>query len=191
MPKLRSAAGGAPALSRGRRTTIAVLAACVPLLAGCGAGFDAQTNQVYQPAVGVNDRSSEVFVINALLVSDGSGTGTVVASLINQTTEPDRLLAVVASSTTGAPLEATDLGAGVELPPQEPVQLSGEGISVTATTEAGDTGSGEAGGVTVGSFVTLQFQFELASLVEVEAPVVSNEDPVYADITVSPPASPQ
>jgi copper(I)-binding protein len=192
--KQGSASGGAPTLSRRRRTAIAVLFACAPLVAACGAGFEAQTNQVYQPAVGVNDRSGEVFVINALLVTAGTGTGTVVASLINQSTEPDRLVAVVASATNGAPLDSTDLGAGIELPSQESVQVADEGITVTAGADAATPGSEEPSGVTAGALVTLQFQFERAAVVEIEVPVVSNESEhsdVYVDVPVSPAASPQ
>jgi hypothetical protein len=190
-----SASGVAPTLSRRRRTAIALalLLVFAPLIAACGAGFEAQTNQVYQPAEGVNDRSGEVFVINALLVTDGTGTGTVVASLINQGSEPDRLVAVVASATNGAPLDSSDLGEGLELLPQQPVQLAAEVISVTATTDAAESGSEEPAGVEAGGFVTLQFQFERASVVELQVPVVAKESEhsdVYVDIPVSPPATP-
>jgi hypothetical protein len=169
-----------------------VLAACTPVLVACGAGFDAQTNQVYQPAVGVNDRSGDIFVINALVVTDGSGAGTVVAALINETDETDTLVSVVASSTSGAPLESSDLGGGIELPPDQSVQLADEGISVSGTAAAGEPGSQEEGGVTAGSFVVLQFQFEQAAVVTVEAPVVidgTEHQDVYEDIPVSPPPS--
>ena len=172
-------------MSRRRRTTIALLAATAPLLVACGAGEDAQTNQVYQPAVGVNDRSGDVFVINALVVTDGSGSGTVVASLVNTATEDDALTEVVASATTGAPLEASDLGGGIDVAAGEAVQLADEGVAVSSTAVASGGDAEAEGGVTAGSYVTLQFVFERASVVEVGAPVVSSESEhqdVYEDV---------
>ena len=184
-----SAPGGVSALSRRRRTAIALLAACAPVLAACGANFDAQTNQVYQPAVGVNDRSGDVYVVNALVVTDGSGTGTVVASLINQANQSDRLVNVLASTTAGAPLEATGLRKGIELPPLEAVQIVDDRVvSVTSTAAGAEPGS-DKGGVTAGGYVTLQLQFERAPVVEVTVPVVSKSSEhqdVYRDIPVNP-----
>ena len=43
----------------------------------------AQTDQVYNPAAGVDDRSGSVDVLNALVVSGSDGSGTVIASLVN------------------------------------------------------------------------------------------------------------
>jgi hypothetical protein len=188
-----SASGGGSRLSRRRRTTIGLLAAAAPLLTACGAGFDAQTNQVYQPAVGVNDRSGDVFVINALVVTDGSGSGTVVASLVNTAAEDDALTEVVATATSGAPLEASALGAGIDIPAGDAVQLADEGVTVSTTAVAEGSGSEQSeGGVTAGSFVTLQFVFERAQVVELHAPVVSNESEhhdMYEDVPLPTPST--
>jgi len=51
----------------------------VPALSACGVSFGAQTDQVYNPSVGVDDRSGAVDVLNALVVSGANGSGTVVA----------------------------------------------------------------------------------------------------------------
>ena len=71
------------------RRSIAVAAAVVaaPVMSSCGVNFDAQTDQVYNPAVGVNDRSGSVDVLNALIVSKAPGSGTVVATLVNNDEE--------------------------------------------------------------------------------------------------------
>jgi hypothetical protein len=164
--------GGAAALSRRRRTTIALVAACMPALAACGSGFDAQTNQVYQPADGVSDRSGTVNVIDALVVSDGSGSGTVVASLVNTGTQDDVLTEVLASTSSGAPLESADLGRGIGLPAGQAVQLANRGM-VTVT--ASDAAGGEAEPLAPSSYVTLQFVFEQAPGVELTVLVVSNQ----------------
>ena len=68
----------------------------VPALSACTNGFDAQTDAVYQPAVGVNDRSSEVDVLGAMIVAPEKGTsGVFIASLSNNNqTTSDKLTAV-------------------------------------------------------------------------------------------------
>lgn len=170
-----AASGGAAALSRRRRTTIALVAACMPGLAACGAGFDAQTNQVYQPAAGVSDRSGSVNVIDALIVTDGNGSGTVVASLVNTGVEDDLLTEVVASTTDGAPLESSDLRNGIVLPAGQAVQLANRGrVTVSGSAAAGDQGSEGGAALAPSSYATLQFVFDRAPVVELTVPVVSN-----------------
>jgi hypothetical protein len=73
------------------RRSLAVAAAVLaaPVLSSCGVNFDAQTDQVYNPAVGVNDRDGSVDVLNALVVSGSAGSGTVVATLVNNDQEKD------------------------------------------------------------------------------------------------------
>src|SRR4051812_21155557 len=61
------------------RTALAAAAAAAAL-SGCAASFNAPTNEPYQPAAGISDRSTAVYAINALVVTDGSGNGTVVGS---------------------------------------------------------------------------------------------------------------
>ncbi len=63
-----------------------------PLLAGCGTGFQAQTNQIYQPGPGITVRDGGVYAINTLIVTDGNGNGTLVAALVNQAARPDTLV---------------------------------------------------------------------------------------------------
>lgn len=53
-------------------------------IAGCGAGFDAQTNEVRIPADGVPGGSGPIKVLNALVVADGT-SGTVSLTLANTT----------------------------------------------------------------------------------------------------------
>ena len=59
---------------RRRRLAAASLAvAATVALSACGTGFSAQTNKVYQPAVGANERG-DVESHNTLLVSNGDGS---------------------------------------------------------------------------------------------------------------------
>jgi hypothetical protein len=148
------------------RRSIAVAAlALAPLLSSCG--FDQPTDRVYNPGVGVNDRSGSVNVLNALVVSGADGSGTLVATFTNdKLTEADTL---------------TDVsGAGASVTLEAPVDIApGGNVSLTNETEV----SVEGERVLPGSFITLRFTFENAETVELEMPVVARRGP-YADIPV-------
>ncbi len=84
-----------------RRVAIAALL-LAPALTACG--FNEQTDQVYQPAVGVNDRSASVYVLNAVVVSGVDGSGTFAGTLVNtDTTADDTLDSVSGSGITDSP----------------------------------------------------------------------------------------
>ena len=105
------------------------LAAAVvaPLLAGCATSFGAQTQRVYQPGPGITVRSSGVYVLNAFIVTDSEGNGTLVAGLVNQMTRPDMLESVTLAGPGGKPLSASILPGTVALPGQQLVQLADSG----------------------------------------------------------------
>lgn len=126
----------------------------VPALAGCGFGY--QTDQVYQPGVGVNDRSGGVDILGAVVVSSLNGEGTFVASLVNKSDSGDDTLV----SMTGDGLEV-QLKEPVKLPADTLVNLTDSGaISVT-----GDT-------VQPGKFARLTLTFESGQKTQINAPVV-------------------
>jgi len=151
-----------------------LLTLALPLIAGCGAGFGAQTQQVYQPADGVTVRSGMVYVVNALVVTDGDGNGTVVVALINQADEPDRLVSLTAEATTGEPVEVTPIPTDFELASGESVQSAETGTLRLSSPEL------EPGGL-----VTLTFEFEQAAPVSVEVPVLPQSTD-YADVEIGP-----
>ena len=66
-----------------RSLAVAALVLTAPVLSSCGVGFGAQTDQVYNPAAGVDVHSGSVDVLNALIVSGTDGSGTVIATLVN------------------------------------------------------------------------------------------------------------
>lgn len=154
-----------------------LLTLTLPLIAGCGAGFGAQTQQVYQPADGVTVRSSMVYVVNALVVTDGDGNGTVVVALINQAAEADQLISLTAEGTAGDPVEVTPIPADFTLAPGESVQ--------TAETSTLRLSGPE---LKPGGLVTLTFEFKRAAPVSVEVPVAPQSTD-YADVEVGPPSS--
>jgi hypothetical protein len=153
-----------------RRLAALAVVLLIPTLGACGFGY--QTDQVYQPAVGVNESSGTVDVLGAVVVSSSEGRGTFVASLVNQDLEePDTL-----ASITGEDVEV-QLSAPIELDPDSLLNLADSGaVSVT-----GDS-------VSPGRFVRLTLTFESGQETEVNAPVVPAEDE-YNDIEPARPTS--
>lgn len=140
----------------------------VPTLGACGS-FSYQTDQVYQPGVGVNNREGSIDVLGAVVVSSTDGEGTFVASLVNQGEEADSL-----ESLSGEDIQA-QVSSPVEVKADTLVNLADTGaVSVT----------GED--VSPGAFVRLTLQFEGGQSTELNVPVVPDEDE-FSDVE---PASP-
>jgi hypothetical protein len=166
----------------GRSRVLAAMFAASALLAlsGCAANFDAPTNEPYQPAAGISDRNGGVYAINTLVVTDGSGNGTVVSSLINQQQDDDTLQSYSATDSTGADITTTPLAQPISLPaypsPGQSVQLGSSGDLRLS----GDNVDG-------GTFVSITFTFSSAAPITVNVPVVvGGPDTAYADIPVGP-----
>jgi hypothetical protein len=145
-------------------------------LTSCAADFNAQTNQQYQAGVGTTDRSSSVYVLNALVVANDQGEGTLVGSLINQSTKADGLRAVTTSDLNGKPITTTDLAAPIALPSQIAVKLQTDG----AVQMSGPN-------LTLGDFVKVTLSFEQAAPIVVQIPVVpGGDDTIYTGIPIGP-----
>jgi hypothetical protein len=154
-----------------RRIALAVLPLALPVLSSCTVNFNEQTDQVYNPSAGVDDRSGQVDVLNALVVSGGEGSGTVVATLVNNDqTRADKLRSVSGSGADASlkvtPGGATNIAAGGLL------NLATDGRIVVR----GDQ-------VKPGGTVSLTFSFERAKAITVDAPVLPNTG-AYADVRV-------
>lgn len=163
-----------------RSIVAAAVVLAVPVLSSCGTNFNAPTDQVYQPAVGTNDRSGSVDILNALIVSGADGSGTLVAGLVNNDVENDDALVGVEGS-------GPDTGLQVEIERGQ-VPVSRDGLTQLAE-EAGVTVRGEA--IKAGYIVELTFNFERGDSVTLEVPVQARTGP-YAEISVPvvAPASP-
>jgi hypothetical protein len=154
-----------------RSTALLGLTALLPAVTACSSNFDSPVLQPYNPSVGVYDRSGTVEAFNVLAVTDDQGSGTLVASLINQGDEPDRLTAVDVQAEGDRQVTA-QLRGPVDLEPKELVLLH-EGPSVTL---AGD-------GLEAGYFMTLTMEFERAETVTLRIPTETNGGP-YADVPI-------
>jgi hypothetical protein len=150
-----------------RRLAIAALL-LAPVLTACG--FNEQTDQVYQAAVGVNDRSGAVDILNALVVSGQDGSGTFAGTLVNTASEDDRL-----DSLTGTDVVA--IRRTVDVPAGGTALLADSGI----LTLTGDV-------IKPGSYVELTFAFNNGQSTTMKVPVVAATGD-YADVPL-PKAAP-
>ena len=156
------------------KASVVVTAAVLALgLSSCGRGFDSPTDQVYNPPIGVNEQSGTVDVLNAVIVTDGetTGSGTLVATLVNNDQEQDDSLTNIA----GAGSDQVQVS-----PPSDTSIDAGDVLSLL------DTGGAKVEGDAVkpGAYVSLTFTFANSEAVEVDVPVYLNEGP-FADVPVS------
>lgn len=156
--------------SNRRRLAAFAMVLLVPTLGACGFGY--QTDQVYQPGVGVNDRSGQVDILGAVVVSSLNGEGTLVTTLVNGSDTKDATLVNVSG---------TDLTASVAAPVKVPagglVNLADAGaVSVT-----GDT-------IKPGKFARLTLTFDGGQKTEINAPVVPY-DGEFGDVRLASPKS--
>jgi hypothetical protein len=159
-----------------RSLAAAALVLTAPALSSCGSGFGAQTDQVYNPSVGVDDRSGVVDLTNVLIVSGTNGSGTVVANLVNKDqTHPDALRSV-APSGTASTLKVTPGGA-TAIPADGMLNLATDGKIFI---------SGQP--VQPGYYVSLTFTFQRAAPVTLDVPVVSTSQGDYGDVPLPPAA---
>jgi hypothetical protein len=165
---------------RSRWLTAATAVVAVLALSGCASNFNAPTNEPYQPAAGISDRSGAVYAINTLVVTDGSGNGTVVSSLINQQETDDSLQSYSATDSAGKAITTTPLDSPIPLPAYP---------SPDQTVQVGDSGDLRLSGDNVvgGTFVDITFTFASAAPFTVNVPVVvGGPDTAYADVPVGP-----
>jgi hypothetical protein len=147
-----------------------------PALAACSFGtsnFDAQTNQFYTPAEGVNERTGGVDVLNALVVADEAGRGRFIAGLVNNSELTDDALTQVQGAGDDGDVQGS-LGTPIDVVRDGFVNLADEGSEPVVL---------EGEQIVPGRFVEVTLTFQEADEVTVEIPVVTAEDD-YADIEV-------
>ena len=155
-----------------RSIAAAAVLLAVPALSACGVSFGAQTDQVYNPTVGVDDQSGQVDVLNALIVSGSNGSGTVVASLANN----DQQTADTLKGVSGAGKDASltvKVGGDTTIPAGGLLNLATQG-NITARGQR----------IVPGNFVEITFSFDRAEAITVAVPVVSHSNPDYASVKV-------
>jgi hypothetical protein len=173
--------GSTPSAPRWRGLLAAGCA--IAAISGCAdTGTDAQTNDVYDAGVGSNSRGDGVDVLNALIVDNGDGTGTVSATLLLNPGEFDEDEApaevtfddFAVTTLDGQPVNAS-LADGVLLAPDDPAKLGDEAIATVS-----------GGNVAAGQMVTATFSFDaVVEPIELDIPVVERTE-MYAEVAEAP-----
>jgi hypothetical protein len=139
-----------------RRAAIAALL-LAPVLTACG--FSAQTDQVYQAAVGPNFRGGEVDILDALIVSGQDGSGTFAGTLVNTNQSNDDRL----DSVTGPGITAS----------RRTIVIPAGGTPDPSLAHSGElTLRGDA--IKPGAYVELTFAFSNGQSTTLQVPVVEN-----------------
>jgi hypothetical protein len=145
--------------------------ALTALVSGCSNGFDAQTDQLYQPGPGISVREDGVYLLNAAIVTDGSGNGTLIGALLNTGSRPDRLVSV---SFGGGSQQSNIVGGTITLPMRQPVQLA-------------DTGNVQVSGkgIVAGTFQKVSLTFRNGAPISTDLPVLTQTEE-FSTIPVAP-----
>jgi hypothetical protein len=158
------------------RHRLAAAAVVTPLAAvamsGCGVNFGAQTDQPYNPAAGVDDRSGSVDVLNALIVSGSDGSGAFVATLVNNSQRKGDTLKGLSGVGADSAVKAT-APTTTAIAPNGVLNLASSGpVDITGKR------------VVAGNFVNLRLAFDNGKAITLKAPVVSADDPQYAQVAL-------
>lgn len=142
------------------RRSLALLAGAILLTAPLtSCGFDEATDRVNTIVSGVSDRDASVDVLNAVIVSAEEGSGTLIATFVNNdTTEQASIDAVEPADDTA---QVTDFSS-ITLEP-------GSLLNLAAEDQEGIALQGE---VAAGGIVPLRIQLSGGEIVELEVPVV-------------------
>ena len=152
---------------------VASVLLALPSLSSCAhVSFGAQTDQVYTPADGENNREGSIDVLNAFILSEAPGSGRLVAGLANPSTGEDDELTGVQG--VGEDQDVTfTIGSGeTSIPAGGFLQLADE--DAAEVTVSGDP-------VQPGAFVRLSFSFKDGEEAELNVPVLE-PGVTYADV---------
>ncbi|RKS79977.1 hypothetical protein CLV35_0395 [Motilibacter peucedani] len=169
------------ALLRSRAAVLAGLTSCAALLAGCGSGFDAQTNQVQYPGDGTNVTSGSLKVLNAVIVAGSSGS-TVTMTIANTANANALTPDIAARAVTLAGVASGDAQASISGPTKVAAQSTLQVGGSSGTTAQFSGASFEPG-----SYVPLTVQLDPSQSLSLTVPVVA-EAGYYA--TATPTAAP-
>jgi len=153
-------------MRRSLALTAGALMLAVPTLSSCG--FNYATDEIYTASAGTDVRTSDVDVLNAVIVSDQENVGAFIATFSNNNQkQPDRVVAIAGGGDTTLTVSGMH---PINLAPGGYVSLADnhQGIVVQGTFKAGD-------------FVSVSVDFGNAESVTFLVPVVAAEGP-YADL---------
>lgn len=146
-------------LRHSRRTLRITSGALLLAAALSSCGFDYATDRVNSLTAGTFDRSADVDILNAVVVSEHGGSGTLIGLLANRPGESGVEPGVLTSVTSDVSEQAPKIEP-VEVAPGAAVQLGEAGIRIDGDFEAGD-------------FIDVTFTFENGEEVEFGVPVMT------------------
>lgn len=167
-----------------RRTALAGAAATLSIaLSACGANFNAQTLQHYQPAEGTNADSGSIAVRNVLVLASEDGKGELHAVIVNNGGS-DETLVGIAQAPAGTP----DGQAGGDQPTEvtfggvKTLDLKAGSSTLLPPSKGEETESGEAPGepITVtggkpGQMINVVITFGQAAPITAYVPVLTED----------------
>lgn len=141
------------------RRTLALLSGALLLTAPLSAcGFDKATDRVNNIAAGVTDRDASLDVLNAVIVSAEEGSGTFIATFVNNDTEEE------------ATVEALEGSESARVADFSPITVDPGGLLNLAAEE--EEGVAVEGEVAAGAVVPMRVQLSGGELIELDVPVV-------------------
>ena len=155
---------------RRRLATLALALVLPAALAGCRY----QTDEIYQPGVGVNNRKGDVDILGAVVVSGTAGSGTFVASLANKDAGKPATLTTV----TGPK--------GYTITVVKQVTVNPEGLVNLANLGAVQVNGPD---VAAGNFVRLTLNFDTGQSTQLNVPIVDKDGEFSGVSPVVPSAS--
>lgn len=151
----------------------ALVAAPIVALGVAGCGIHEQTQIWYPPANGTNAEAGDIGLRNVLVISDGEGQATVLASLSNDSEADDELTAVAVGDAVVEPAGGT-------------VEIPADGYAtIGPDTERVDLQNVDT---VPGRMVEVEFRFGSAPRVTVDA-LVEEAEGMYADALPDEPGS--
>lgn len=163
-------------LNRTSRLLCAGALVLAPALASCST--EMPTDAIYTPAAGTNARTADVDVLNAMVVSTEPGSGTLIFTLVNNRRDP-------VDGSESMEDRLTDVTVEGQAARMRPVRIpSASAVVVAEKTEQIPDGIGGIkveGDFEPGEFVDVVFTFEDAGEVELEVPVLLNEEGSYVE----------
>lgn len=162
-------------VARRRLTAVSLTAVAALTLTACGTSFGAQTNKIYQPAVGANVRGQQVESHNTLLVANRDGSATLSAAVVSNARSEQTLTGVTVTDQQGTSLTLRKPKAPLTLP---------SGVLVTLGGETPDSVFVVASGAEPGAYVKVTYSFSDSPDLVVDAPVVARADAAaeYQDV---------
>jgi hypothetical protein len=159
-------------LRRGLAT--GALVVVLPALGACGVNFGAQTDQVYNPADGVNARGGQVDVLDALIVSDTPGTGRLIGGLSNENSNQSDAVTGVQGAGATSDVTFSLQGGSTTIP-------AGGSLQLANADAANIVAQGDPEQLKAGGFVRLTISFQNAQEATLDVPVLA-PDETYKDV---------